>query len=126
MLHVVLDGGDGGELVGRFAIGKRGVEFALPGRVGGKADAGPRRPHGLQLQHFGRQIGDGSFGRFFLLGPKPAADVGQRRLALAAADVFLHQLDIGRRDVDFRAAVEFQIPDALRPDRAFSSSFRPR
>ena len=34
LLHVVLDGGDGGELVGRFAVGKRGVEFLLPGRVG--------------------------------------------------------------------------------------------
>ena len=108
-LHVVLDGGDGGELVGRFAIGKRGVEFVLPGGVGGIANAGPRRPHRLQLQHLDRQIGHGLLGRFLLLGPQPAADMRQRRLGFAAADVFLHQLDIDRRHVDFRAAVEFQL-----------------
>ena len=31
--HVALDRGDGRELIARFAVGKRGVEFLLPGRV---------------------------------------------------------------------------------------------
>ncbi len=42
LTHVVLDGGDGGELIGRFAVGKRGVEFALPFGIGRKVDARPR------------------------------------------------------------------------------------
>ena len=42
LLHVVLDGVDRRELVGRFLVGKRGVELALPLGVGRKRDAGPR------------------------------------------------------------------------------------
>ena len=45
----------------------------------------------------------------FCSDPSSAADLGQRRPALAAADVFLHQLDLRRRHEDLRAAVEFEL-----------------
>ena len=108
-LHVVLDGGDGGELVGRFAVGKRGVEFLLPGGVGGKRMPGRDDRTACNCSMSTARSVTAFFGRFLLLGPQPAADLGQRRLGFAAADVFLHQLDIDRRHVDFRAAVEFEL-----------------
>ena len=41
-------------------IGERGVEFAAARRCrSGKLMPGRDGPHGLQLQHVGRQIGDG-------------------------------------------------------------------
>ena len=66
------------------------------------------RPHGLQLEHVGGQVGDGLFGGFFLLDPTAAADFGQRGPALDAADVFLHQVDFRGRDIDLGLLLEFE------------------
>ena len=101
--------GDRGELVGRFAIGKRGVELALPFAVGVERDARPGQPQGLHFQHFDGQIDDRAFGLLLLPEPRLAADFGQRRPRLRAADVFLHQVDLDRRHVDLRAAVELDL-----------------
>ncbi len=58
LAHVVLDGGDGGQLIGRFLIRERGVEFALPFGVGRKLDAGAQAAHRLHLEHFGGHVDD--------------------------------------------------------------------
>src|SRR3712207_8959180 len=39
-LHVALDLGEGGELVGRLLVGERGLELGLPLAVGRVGDAG--------------------------------------------------------------------------------------
>ena len=106
--HVVLDGVDGGQLVGRFVVGERGVELALPFGVGGKGDAGPRRPRRLQFEHVGRQIGHRLLDALLLPLPKPAAELGQRGPALRAADVFLHQADLRGGHVELRPPGELQ------------------
>ena len=46
--------------------------------------------------------------RLLLPPPQPAAELGQRRPALRAADVLLHQLDLRAGHVELRAAVELQ------------------
>ena len=106
--HVVLDGGDGCELIGRFAIGERGVEFALPFGVGAEtqcpaaASASPA-PAACRPPDRPRPAGRLPFCRTH----DPAADVCQRRPRLAAADIFLHQVDVRGRHENARAAVEF-------------------
>ena len=55
------------ELVGRFGVGKRRVEFLLPFRIVGERDARLRRAHGLQVEHVAGQIDHG------LLRPLPFA-----------------------------------------------------
>ena len=107
--HVGLDRGDRGELVGRFAIGKRRVELALPLAVGVEGDARPGPPQGLHFEHFDGQVDDGPFGLLLLPQPRFAADLGQRRPRLRAADVLLHQVDLDRRHENLRAAVELDL-----------------
>ena len=107
-LHVLLDRLQGGQLVGRFLEGERGVEFVLPLGIDAEADARPRRPHGLQFEHLGGHVGDGRFDPLLLLVPEPPAQPGQRRPALRPADVLLHQADLRDRHVELRLAVEFQ------------------
>ena len=68
--HVALDGVDGDQLVGGFVVGERGVELPLPFGVGGKGDAGPRGPGGLQFEHVGGHVVDGLLDALFLLFPR--------------------------------------------------------
>ena len=49
-LHVRLDGGDGGLLVGRLLVGEALLELALPLPVLGEGEAGGRGPLGVQPQ----------------------------------------------------------------------------
>ncbi len=126
LLHVGLDRGDRRQLVGRFLVGKRGVELALPVRVGGKRDAGPRGAGGLQLEHVGGQIGDGLPRRLLLPHPHSAADVGQRA---AGSSCCRRRISAPARSS--RPARRFscrrgtRAPGALRPGRFFSSSLQP-
>ena len=99
---------DRGQLVGRFAVGERGVELALPFGVGGIGDAGPRGTGRLQFEHVGRQIDDRLADAVLLPLPKPAAELGQRGPALRAADVFLHQADPRGGHVELRPPGELQ------------------
>src|SRR5439155_21667281 len=54
------------------------------------------------------EIHDG--GRDALLAPLPsgAAQLGELRIRLGAADILLHQLDLRRRHIDARALAEFE------------------
>ena len=116
--HVVLDRVDRGQLVGRFVVGERGVELALPFGVGGKSDAGPRRARGLQIEHVGRQIDDRLLDAILLPLPKPAAEFGQRGPALRAADVFLHQADFRGGHDRASSARGTPVPGVPRPARS--------
>ena len=56
--------------------------------------------------------------RSFCRLPEPAAELGQRRPALRAADVFLHQPDLRGRHVELRVGRGTPAPGALRPARS--------
>ena len=120
-----LDGGDRRELIGRFHVGEGSIEFALPCRVAGEANAGRNRASRLQVEHVGRQVGHR------LARPPFAATTSARRYAPAPAgssfstDVFLHQLDLRRRHKDLRVAVELE-HQVLFGRLPFSSSCKPR
>ena len=104
--HVLLDHGQGSQLVGGFLVGERRVEFLLPLAIVGKRDSRPGTTGRLQFEHFDCQIGDRFLGRLFLPQPGLAADLCQSGRCLAAADVLLHEVDLAHRDVDLCAAVE--------------------
>ena len=109
-VHVAFDRGDRRELVGRFVIRETTRRTRAATRCRRlKAMPGRARAHGLHLEHFDGQVVDRLFGRLLLLEPRFAADFGQRRPRLRAADVFLHQVDLDRRHEDLRAAVELDL-----------------
>ena len=54
-----LDRFQGGQLVGRFLVGKGGVEFVLPLGLHAEADAGAGGANGLKLEHLGGHVGHG-------------------------------------------------------------------
>ena len=104
-----LSGVDRGELVGRLLVGERGLELGHPvavlGRVGDPRLAGAR---GLDVDQLGGEVDDGLGHALLLLLPGRRADLRERRLALAAADVLLHQVDLGDRDVELRPLGELE------------------
>ena len=107
-VHVLLDRFQGGQLVGRFLVGKRGVEFVLPLGLHAEADAGAGGANGLQFEHLGGHVGHGRLDPLLLLLPEAAAEPGQHRPALGAADVLLHQADLRGRHVELRLALKLQ------------------
>ena len=74
-VHVALDVVDRRELVGRFLVRERGVEFALPFGIRRECDSRPGIAGRLQLDHLGGQVGHRPLGRFLLPHPRLAADV---------------------------------------------------
>ena len=101
-LHVLLDLFAAGDLVGGGLVGKFGFEFALPFGIGGISSAKFGGAGGLHLQQLGRHIHDGRGDFCLLLFPRPASQPGKLRRSLESADVFLDQVDAGRRHVQRR------------------------
>ncbi len=107
--HVALDRLDGQELVGCLLVGEGGLELGHPvavlGRVG---ESGPGGAVGLDVDQLLRQVDHGVGHALLSFLPGRGADLGQGRLRLAAADVLLHQVDLGDRDVELRAFGELE------------------
>ena len=107
--HVALDRLDGRELVGRLLVGEGGLELGHPvavlGRVGDARLAGAR---GLDVDQLGGEVDDGLGHPLLPLLPGRRADLRERRLALAAADVLLHEVDLGDRHVQLRPLGELE------------------
>ena len=99
--HVLLDRLDGRELVGRLLVGEGRLELGHPvavlGRIGESGLAGAL---GLDVDQLLGQVDDGLGDALLPLLPGRRADLRERRLGLAAADVLLHQVDLGDRDVE--------------------------
>ncbi len=74
LLHVLLDLGDGGELVGRLRVREGVLQLALPGGVRAEGVAGCRHPRGVQLDEVGGDLLDGLLGARLGLGPVGAAE----------------------------------------------------
>ena len=108
-LHVALDLGHGGELIGRFLDRERRPRTRAASRVsGGKATPGWASRSGLQLDHVAGQVEDRRLDLLLLALPAGAAELRQLRVGLGAADVFLHQIDLRRRHVDAGAVAELE------------------
>ena len=107
-LHVALDLGERRQLVGRFLVGEGSLELGLPVGVGRKGDAWLGLAQGLQLDHVAGQVEDGRLNPCFLCCQLSAAELRQLRIRLGAADVLLHQVDLGRRHVDADALPKFE------------------
>jgi hypothetical protein len=97
--HVELDLGRGPELVERFLVRERRLDFLLPGRVGRVGEAGGSGPSGVDLEQLFGEVGDGALDP--LLGPEPLgpAQLGQRgvlaaRVAADAVDLLHGQEDL--------------------------------
>ena len=101
LFHIRLDFGHSRQLVRRFLKRERIFELHLPGRVRQKGEAGGQAAAGIQVDQFTGQVGDGRFGPRFRLRPiRPAQTRQFRRFALRA-NIFLQQLDLVRRHVEF-------------------------
>ena len=102
--EVIFDFIGGFGLVLGGGVGKGVFEFLLPDGIGGKGGAGGVLAGGLDFEHFGGELFDGLGDFFFLLAPACAAESGERRPAVSAADVFLYQVDLRDGDVKHGAA----------------------
>ena len=103
--HVGFGFGDGGDLVRRFLVNERAFKFALPLRVRLERVAGLRFAHGLDAQHFRRDVAHGVFGLLLGLVPARAAERVERRMRLARADVFADEMRLADGNVKFRRLV---------------------
>ncbi|CAL9555377.1 hypothetical protein SUDANB151_04500 [Streptomyces sp. enrichment culture] len=74
LLHVVLDLGDGGELVRRLRVGEGVLQLALPGGVRAERVARRRHPRAVELDQVGGDLLDRLLGARLGLGPVGAAE----------------------------------------------------
>ncbi len=79
LLHVRLDLGDGGQLVGRLRVGEGVLQLALPRGVRAEGVAGGRHPGRVQLDQVGGDLLDRLLGPLLGLRPVRAAQPVQRR-----------------------------------------------
>ncbi len=114
LLHVVADRLGRGELVGRLVERKRLLELPLPGRRRREGDARAARAGRLEADHVARHVGHGVADGLLLLFPGLAAELGELRGELRAADVLLHELDAGGGHEDLRRLGELDLEELLR------------
>ena len=100
--HVRLHLADGAELIGRFLVDERALEFALPGRVPGERVAGLRFARSLDGQQLGGDVAHGAFGLLLRLFPARSAERVEWRTRFPRADVFADEMGLGYRHVKFR------------------------
>ena len=98
--HVVLDRFDRRELVGRFLVRKSRFELCHPVRVFGQISKARLEPAlGLDVDQLLSQVDNRLGDALFPFLPGRCADLGERGVGFTAADVFLHQVDLGDRHV---------------------------
>ncbi|EPJ40697.1 putative Transcription-repair-coupling factor [Streptomyces afghaniensis 772] len=98
LLHVLLDLGDGGELVGRLRVGEGVLQFPLPGGVRPEGVAGGRHAGAVELDEVGRDLLDGLLRAGLGLRPVGAAEAVQG--GGLAADVLGDLLQLVGGDVE--------------------------
>ncbi len=98
LLHVVLDLGDRGELVGRLRVREGVLQLALPGGVGAEGVSRRRHPRAVQLDQVGGDLLDRLLGAGLGLGPVGAAEPVQG--GGLAADVLGDLLELVGGDVE--------------------------
>jgi len=110
--EVRLDGGDGGELVGRFLEGEGGLEGVEPVAVRDLVgEAGDGRAPRLRVEEGGREVGDRALGVELVLGPALAVEPVQADLLALDADVAREQVRVRGGDVELGAVRVFDGED---------------
>ena len=99
---VSLCSGDGGHLIRRFLVDESALELALPLRVRLARMARLRFAHGLDAEHFRRDVAHRFLGLLFRPGPAIAAKLIQRRVRFTCADVFADEMRLADGNVKFR------------------------
>ena len=95
-------------LVGRFLVGERSLELALPVGIGGERVAGNGLPHRLNLDHLGSHVADRFADAILTATPRHAPELGEFRLRVRPADVALHEVDPRRGNVQEHAVAELE------------------
>ncbi len=98
LLHVLLDLGDGGELVRGLGVGEGVLQLALPGGVGAEGVTGRRHPGAVELDQVRGDLLDRLLGAGLGLGPVRAAQAVQG--GGLAADVLGDLLQLVGGDVE--------------------------
>ena len=105
----LLDLGDRGELVGRLLVRERGLELLLPVGVGRESGCPGCASRAAWMRSISPARSLTALGDLLLLLlPALAAELRELRLALEAADVLLHQVDLRRRHVELGAVGELE------------------
>ena len=107
-MHVLLDLAERRQLVGRFLIRKGGLELRLPVAVGRQGNAGLRLAESLELDHVAGQVEHRLLDPGLAVLPRRAAQLGELGIGPGAADILLHEVDLGCGHVNAGAFAEFQ------------------
>ncbi len=114
--EIRLDGGDGGELVGRLLEGERGLERIEP--VAGRdvvGESGNGRAPCLRVEERGREVGDGALRVQLVPGPALAVEPVQAHLLALDPDVARQQVRVGGGNVELGAVGVFDGEDFAAP-----------
>ena len=112
--HVALHLTDSGELIIRLLVRKLRFELALPGCVGGIANAWHGFPRRLNAQHLGGKIADGLLHLRLLTAPFDAPKPGKLRPSFEGPNVFLYEFDLRGRHVQLRRTGKLERQKLLR------------
>src|SRR6185436_18702782 len=110
-LHVRLDGLDRVGLVGRLAPREAALELDLPGAVLRELVPGPPAPLGVEVEQLAGELLGGAPGARLQRLPRLAAELAQRRVAGAGADVAadLRELVDGQEDAVGARVLEVEV-----------------
>ena len=108
-LHVPLDVLDRLALVGRLAVGERGLEVAQPVRVGREREAAAPAALGVEVEQLAGELLGGAAGARLDRVPARPAELGERRMLAAGADVARDLRELVDRHEDPVRALELEV-----------------
>ena len=108
-LHVPLDVLDRLALVGRLAVREGGLEVAQPVGVGREREAAPAAALGVEVEQLAGELLGGAAGARLHRLPARAAELGERRVLAAGADVARDLRELVDRHEDAVGALELEV-----------------
>ena len=106
--HVLLNVGDGGDLIVSFVVIERVFELALPLRVHGVGMAVRHFALCVELKQLVGHVAHGLLHACFRLCPLGATKAAQRRSGTLSRTIFLNQVEAGQRNVKLRCFSELE------------------
>ena len=108
-LHVPLDLLDRLALVARLRVGEGGLEVAQPVRVGREREAAPVAALGVEVEQLAGELLGGAAGARLHRVPARPAELGERRVLAAGADVARDLRELVDRHEDAVRALELEV-----------------
>ena len=96
-------------LVGRLAVRERGLELAQPVRVGPEGEAEAALALGVEVEQLAGELLRGAAGARLHRVPARAAELGERRVGAAGADVARDLRELLARDEDAVVALVLEV-----------------